>query len=168
MVVSVLSYLFNEFSELNSKLRKGLIYLLYSFNIIILFIPTSFFGENTENTINLRVYFEDNVPRVFEGMDIKSYIVDAFSGIPEKTLRVVNIIDVSKELVTKKVNDFVEDLQGNYVRFMGSYYYTSDRNRYKYDYEKKEYVPDKNGYYVRLSDYPWAREERDKYIFSVF
>ncbi|MFN3692131.1 MAG: hypothetical protein ACK4R7_04475, partial [Fervidobacterium sp.] len=168
MVVSVLSCLVNEFRVLSLKLRKGLIYLLYGFTIIILFVPTSFFGENTVNTLNLRVYFENDVPKFLEGIDIKSYIVDAFSNIPEKTLRIINIVDISKESVTKKVNNFVEDLQGNYVSFKGSYYYTSDYNRYKYDYEKKEYVPDKHGYYVRLSDYPWAREEKEKYIFSVF
>lgn len=168
MVISVLGYLVNGISVLNLKLRKALIYLLYGFTIISLFVPTSFFGENTVNTVNLRVYFEKDVPKVFEGIDIKSYIVDAFSNIPEKTLRVVNIVDISKESVSRKVNDFVENSQGNYVRFMGSYYYTSDYNRYRYDYEKKEYVPDKYGNYVRLSDYPWAREEREKYIFSVF
>lgn len=117
---------------------------------------------------NLYVIIDKNLPSYYENIDISKELSNIFSDVPEKTVRIVHVVGIQKETYSYKVNEFVPDREGTYVYHKGSYYYTSSKAMYKYDSNKKIYVPDPYGLYVYLSDYPWARKEEEKYIISSF
>ncbi|QAV33900.1 hypothetical protein SAMN04488510_1299 [Fervidobacterium changbaicum] len=118
--------------------------------------------------LKLRVVFDKSVKPFYENVDLNISLMSTFSDVKENTARIVHVIGVSKESITRKVNDFVRDEKGDYVYFKGSYYRISDKRRYSYDEKQKKFVVDKNGRYVYLQEYAWARKQEDKYVISDF
>lgn len=120
-------------------------------------------------SINLTVILEDEVPKIFEGVDLVGSLNSLFSSdLPGDVLRIVHVLRIEKESYSYKTNEFFLDPRGSYIRFMGQYYYTSARTRYRYDQREKKYVPDKDGPYVYVPEFAWARKDDDKYIMSSF
>ncbi|ONN27594.1 hypothetical protein XJ44_02950 [Thermosipho affectus] len=81
-------------------------------------------------------------------------------------LVVIEIFSVEKEITLKKVINYIKDEKGHYITYNGNYYYTNDKKRYNLQDDK--FVVDKNGIYVYATNFPWARDEHQKYIISDF
>ncbi|ABR30315.1 hypothetical protein SU69_02325 [Thermosipho melanesiensis] len=79
---------------------------------------------------------------------------------------VISILSVEKESLSREVISYIKNENGNYIRYNGNFYYTSDNNKYRLVGEK--FVKDENGPYVYASEFFWARNEKQRYILSDF
>ncbi|WP_448374446.1 hypothetical protein [Fervidobacterium sp.] len=138
--------------------------LLLIYTVLVVFIGISTFAVN----VNVRVLFDRQIKPVYENVDLNLSLINVFSNVEPQVARIVHLISISKETTTRRVNEFTRDKNGSYVYFQGDYYQISDRRRYSYDSKQKKYVVDKDGLYVYLQEYAWARKQEDKYIMSDF
>jgi len=136
--------------------------------VFLILILMVFNAVSYAQSINVKVIFDRQVKPIYENFDINISLTKVFSDVKSGSARVVHVISLSKESVTRKVNEFIKNKNGLYVYYGGDYYQISDKRRYSYNPKEKKYVVDKDGLYVYLQEYAWARKKEDKYIMSDF
>lgn len=140
--------------------------------LVVTWVFLGFYSVASANPVvssNVKVIIESNLPKNFEGIDVEKTLLEAYSSeLEPNVLRLVHLVRLEKETYSYRRNVFEYDPKGNYIQFRGEYYYTSSRTRYRYDSKEKKYVPDKDGWYVYVPEYRWARKDEDRYIMSSF